>query len=942
MIAPSQRVALEGVDCEIAFDSLTRQLYATDASMYQIEPAAVAFPRGGQQTSALVKTAFEHGITLAPRGAGTGLAGGALSHGLILDFARHNRAISELNLEKRTVRVESGVVLDQLNAFLKPRGFCFGPDVATSSRATFGGMIANNSSGSNVPVYGCVADHVVAVEAVCPDGRIETFSPNMTGLPEHRRAVAELVADAAEEIRLRMPPGLPKRWPGYALDRLLREPSEFHQVLSGSEGTLAAILSAEVRIVPLPKRKTVGLIFFDSVAEALQATVALMDLKPAAIEHLDRFLFDPTRGQLAFKDARALLELDAKPTEAILLVEFYDDNDGRLQALKERKLGTRTLTLDDPAKIALVWNLRKAGLSLLSGVKGSAKPVTLIEDTGVRPEQLPEYAAGLRRILDRRGLRACFYGHAAAGLLHVRPVLDVSQPGDLKKFREVADETAALVKEFHGTLAGEHGVGMARVEYMTGQLGEPLVNAMRDIKRLFDPKGLFNPGKVIPDGRYKVDTYLRTPVPNGGLPFEPMLAFSRRDESFLANLSQCNGCGGCRKETPAMCPTFIATGDEAMSTRGRANAIRAALNGASGTDNPLQWEGLASTLASCLSCKACVVECPSNVNLPLLKAELVHARHKAETMPLSARAFSAVDQLGRAGTIFPSLSNGILTWNPARKAMQQLLGISTRRPLPPFAKERFDRWFEKRQPKGGSRGRVWLWDDTFARYHEPNVGQAAVALLEAAGFEVALVHGRKCCGRPAFSQGNLDEAARLGKHNIALILEQQCDPILFTEPSCYAMFADDYIELKLPGAEEARKRCVLAEKFLDDLLTREPKAIRFNRAPRRVVIHAHCHTKALMNPGFMKRLLERAPGIEAVLLNSGCCGMAGAFGMMESNYELSKQVFEPLKKQLDAQPPGTTVVASGTSCRHQIADLARLPPRHLLEVLAESIAPQSA
>jgi FAD/FMN-containing dehydrogenase/Fe-S oxidoreductase len=939
MITPSQRAALGNVDCEVAFDDLTRQLYATDASMHQVEPAAVAFPRGAGQTSAIVKAAAEIGIPIAPRGAGTGLAGGALGHGLVIEFARFNRVISGLDLEKRTVRAGAGVVLDQLNAFLKPHGFCFGPDVATSSRATLGGMIANNSSGSNVPVYGCVADHLRSVEVVCADGRIATLAPGMSALAEERQAIRSMIEDTAGEIRLRMPPGLPKRWPGYAMDRLLREPEAFHQVLSGSEGTLAAIVSAEVAIVPLPKRKTVGLIFFASVTEALQATVQLLDLKLAAIEHLDRFLLDPTRGQLAFKDARELLELDGKPCESILLLEFYGDAREQLDLLSKRRLGLRTLILERPAQVNLVWQLRKAGLSLLSGRKGAAKPVTVIEDSAVRPEQLPDYVAGLQTILKHRGLGACLYGHAAAGLLHVRPVLNLRRPEDLRKFREVAEDVAALVRRFNGTLAGEHGVGMARTEFMPGQLGDKLVGLMRDIKGVLDPKGLLNPGKIIPDGRYKVDTHLRVSTERRPpLPFSPVLAFSARDESFLANLDQCNGCGGCRKETPAMCPTFIATGQEVMSTRGRANAIRAALErrGTNGAD-PLSWNGLQTALGSCLSCKACATECPSNVNLPYLKAELANARQRRDGVPLSARVISNVDSLGRAGTAFPALANAFLTSSWVRRGMESVLGISARRPLPLFASERFDRWFARHSPeKKATRGRVLLWDDTFTRYHEPHIGRAAVALLAAAKFDVRLVSDRKCCGRPAFSQGRLDEAARLGSHNLQRLAGSD-DPILFLEPSCYSMFVDEYVELNLSGAREVKKRCFLAEQFLDDLLTREPGAIPFQSRPVRVAVHAHCHAKALMSPAFMTRLLQRAPGVEAVLLDTGCCGMAGAFGMMKANYDLSKAVARPLLELIAAQPPGTIIVASGTSCRHQIIDLAGITPKHLIEVLAEAM-----
>ncbi len=926
------------VDCEVAFDDLTRQLYATDASIYQMEPAAVAFPRSAQQAGAVIRAAADCGIPLTPRGAGTGLVGGAIGDGLIVEFARFNRQISNLDLERRTVRVGAGVVLDQLNAFLKPHGYAFGPDVATSSRATFGGMIANNSSGANVPVYGCVADHVISLDVILADGQSYTLGAGIQSMAERGPLLQGLAADSAEEIRLRMPPGLPKRWPGYGLDRFLRNPDGFHHLLAGSEGTLAAILSAEVKIVPLPRRKTVGLIFFASVTEAMQATVELLDLKAATIEHIDRVLFDQTRGQLAFRAARALLELDQKPCEAILMLEFYDDAGDQLRALAAKRLGLRTLVLEDAASIGLVWGLRKAGLSLLTGCKGSAKPVTAIEDTGVRPEQLPAYVAGLQAILSARQINACFYGHAAAGLLHVRPVLDLHLAEDRRKFREVADEVAALVRQFRGTLAGEHGVGMGRAEYMPAQLGEKLLGVMREVKRVFDPQWLFNPGKIMPDGRYKLDTHLRVERPLK-LSWEPILAFAAKDGSFLANLEQCNGCGGCRKETPAMCPTFQATGAEIMSTRGRANVIRAALDDRSpeGTD-PLLWKGLEEALSSCLSCKACETECPSNVNLALLKAEVLYARQERAGVPLSARVFSSVDLLGKLGCFAPRVANATLASALLKRGLQSWLGISAERALPPYALERFDQWFKCRPASvKNKRGRVLLWDDTFVRYHEPQVGRAAVAILEAAGFEVGLVAGRKCCGRPAFSQGCLHDAAALGRHNLALI-QNGSEPILFLEPSCYSMFVEEYVEMRLPGAEAVKPRCFLLEQFLDNLLAAEPQAIAFKKTTGRVAIHGHCHAKALLNPAFMKRLIERVPGREAVLLDTGCCGMAGAFGMMESKQELSKSIAAPLLAKLAAQPPGTVVAASGTSCRHQIAHLSPSRPRHLIEVLAESLA----
>lgn len=923
---------LEKVGCRLSFDKLTRLLYATDASIYQVEPAAVAFPSGANEAAAVVRAAAEAELPVIPRGAGSGLVGGAIGEGVVVEFSRFNRQITALDLEKRTVRAGAGVVLDQLNAFLKPHGYCFGPDVATSSRATLGGMIANNSSGAHVPVYGCTADHVRSLEVVRADGRIETLDH------QPRPALEQLVRAAAAEIEARMPATLLKRWPGYGVDRYLGDPNASH-LLAGSEGTLAAIVSAELKIVPLPRRKTLALIFFASVAEAMRATVELLDLTPAAIEHVDRVLFDQTRGQLAFQAARDLLELDRKPCESILLVEFFDDDGSRLEAVAAKKLGMRTLLLREAAAMGQVWNMRKAGLSLLTGCKGLAKPVTAIEDTAVDPRRLPKYVDGMMRILGARGLEACFYGHAASGLLHVRPVLDLHDAGDLRKFREVADEVAVLVREFGGSLAAEHGVGMARAEYMACQTGPRLLELMRAIKKNFDPTGLFNPGKVIPDGRWKIDTHLRMGAGyHLELPFQPVLAFAARDESFVGNLEQCNGCGGCRKDAPTMCPTFLATGEEIMSTRGRANAIRAALEGR-GAGEPLRGEELEAALANCLSCKACTTECPSNVNLALLKAELLHGRHQRYGITLRERVFSAVDFLGQAGCLTPRLANALLRSSAVRGMMRKFLGIAARRPLPPYAAQRFDRWFGRRRPESaGARGDVILWDDTFVRYHEPHIGRAAVAVLEAAGYKVTLAAGRKCCGRPAFSQGCLERAAALGRHNLRLLTQAApAAPVLFLEPSCYSMFAEDYIELRLPGAAEVKARSYLFEQFIDDLLAREPDAIPFSPKAEAVAIHGHCHAKSLVNAAFMKRLAARLPGRSAALLDTGCCGMAGAFGALESKYDLSVKVAQPLLAQVAAQGEGTVIIASGTSCRHQLEHLSRAHPVHMAEWLASSL-----
>ncbi len=1068
MSASTQDRLRRATGCELRFDDLTRQLYATDASLYQIEPAGVAFPRTAAEAGEVIRAAADEGMSVMPRGAGTGLAGGALGDGLVVDFARYNREIRDFNAESWTVRVGAGVVLDQLNAFLRPHGLWFGPDVATSSRATLGGMIANNSSGAHVPRYGTTADHVRSVEVVLVDGTVATAGGEGDGLAAQRAAVDALVDRYAAAIAERLPAGLMKRWPGYGFDRYLGSMHRRHnggtpgsiapspslplspsaseasgaegargrggegettygdlsRVIAGSEGTLAGIFSAELALVPLPARRGLGVIFFESVAEAMAATVELLDLEAAAIEHIDRLLFDQTRGQRAFRAARSLLRLDEEPCESILIVEFFEETagaevggytgetpvphrtgwkpvphplpDGRgsvrekLAALAKRAIGVRKLICTDEEEQALVWQVRKQGLNLLTACKGAAKPTPGIEDVCVRPERLPEYVRGVQGLFRRVGVEGSFYGHAASGLLHVRPKLDLHTREDIEKYRVIADEVSALTRQFKGSIAAEHGVGIARTEFLAEHLGPELMAASAELKRVFDPKGVLNPGKIVPDGRYRIDTRLRLGAGREiRLPFTPRLGFVERDGSFVGNLEQCNGNGHCLKHAVTMCPTYIATGEEFMTTRGRANAIRAALEGRiAGDGDPLASAELDAALSNCLSCKACKTECPSNVDLALLKAELNHAAHRRRgKVPLLDRMIAGADRLGRWGCATAAVSNAMLRSRVVRGLMSRTLGLARERTMPPYARERFDRWFRRRgsvapasrqwcgtgvspvqEHEPASRGRVILWDDTWVRYHEPGIGRAATAVLEACGFDVVLAEGRACCGRPAFSRGVLDEADRLGRHNVVMLDTHRRDagatpthrrdagatpdrlatgatserlggeaPIVFLEPSCYAMFVDEYLQLGIPGAAAVAERCVLFEGFMEELLSREPDALRLKAGVKHVAIHAHCHAKALTDVSVGAALARRIPGATVELLDTGCCGMAGAFGMLQRKYELSLQIAEPMVKLIRGLPAGAVVVASGTSCRHQIADLTEARPVHMAELLAAGL-----
>jgi FAD/FMN-containing dehydrogenase/Fe-S oxidoreductase len=941
-MTPAQQTSiLSAANCEIRFDALTRHLYARDASHYHVEPMAVAFPRGAKQASSVMQAAAEAGLPVIPRGAGTGLIGGALGEGVVVDFSRYNRGMADFSAERRTIRVGAGVVLDQLNGFLQQHGLCFGPDVATSSRATLGGMIANNSSGAHAPYYGLTSDHVIGLELVMADGGVLMTGPQRDTLQKQRETIENLVFLHGLEISDRRPPGLKKRWPAYAIERCLKGDVNINEILCGSEGTLAAITSAELRLVPLPKSKGLALLFFDSVTDAMQASIQLLDLEPAAIEHVDRPLLDQTRGKLKFQRARDLLDLDANPCESVLAVEFFDDVEDKLRGVLAKRLTPRSKMLLEPADAALFWNMRKAGLSLLTGRSGDAKPVTVIEDCAVMPERLPAYVAGVRSILDRHGLAASFYGHAASGLLHIRPILDLHSPAGVKLFRQLALDVAALVSEFKGSLTAEHGVGMAHTESMREHLGEALLGVMKEIKRSFDPYNVLNPGKVIPDGRYEIDENLRLARRHEiKLPFEPALAFKAKDGSFIRNLEQCNGCGACLKWTPTMCPTYVATGEEGMSTRGRANLIQAALELNAGGD-PLCSPELEHALTNCISCKACTTECPSNVNMSLLKAELQHARIRREGLSLRERLFSNVDRLGRMGCSMPTLANWALESAFTRSWIGRLLGLAPERALPRYTRNRFDFWFANREPRGrvAPRGRVILWDDTFVRYHEPDIGIAAVLVLEAAGFEVTLLGERKCCGRPAFSQGNLDAARSNGEYNVAM-LHAQVDqaPIIFLEPSCWSMFAEDSAEMDIPNAQRVAGRCFLFEPFLARLLEVDPKALAFNHRAGNVAIHVHCHAKSMTDIQQFVDLASCLPNRTVKLLESGCCGMAGGFGMLKSKFELSLKIGTTLADQLKTLPFNTTVIASGASCRHQIAHLVNVRVRHMAELLSESLA----
>jgi len=919
---------------EVRFDEAHRWLYATDASIYEIPPLGVVMPRDRQAVHRAIEICADHGVPVHPRGAGTGLAGGCLGAGVVLDLARHLTAIGPVDPQTATVAVEPGVVLDRLNQAVAGHGLMFGPDPATASRCTLGGMIGTNASGAHSLLYGKTSENLAGLTVMTADGH-----ELVAGATPYDAAAVAIATRHAAEIRRRFPT-LQRRVAGYDLLALLDRPAAgVTPLLTGSEGTLAVTLTATLRLVPLPAHRVVAVVCFDDPVEAMAAAVAALALGPAAVEHIDRLLLDQTAGKPAYE--RLLAFLAGEVPASLICVELFGASEAevadRLTAVQGAFPGRRILVRRTASEQAELWALRRAGLGLLMSKRGAAKPIPFMEDTAVPPEHLADYYDGVREILVSRGLEASFYGHAGVGLLHLRPVLDLHLASDVAVMRQVAAEIADLAISFHGAVSGEHGDGRARSEWLGRAYGEEVLAAFREVKTLFDPRHLLNPGIIAGDPPPRMDEHLRYGgVYRPRLP-APALRFTR-DGDWLAAIEQCNGCGGCRKTATTMCPTFIATGDEADSTRGRANLYRAAVSGR-------LYDGLASAalheaLATCLGCKGCAMECPSGVDMALLKAAALHHRYQHRAPSLATRLLARPDRLGRWLAPLAPIANRIAASRPGR-ALLARAGLDPRRTLPAVSgADGLRRWFQRR---GGSppgpRGPVVLWVDCFADRFEPEIGRAAVVVLEAVGYQVVLV-GHQCCGRPAFSQGLIATARALAVANVAGLLPHARAgvEIVCLEPSCASMVAGDYREL-LAGDDQAlvAGQVISLEGLLARLLGEAPDAVPLRPGDAPILLHPHCHTRAGEGPGPALAVLGHLTGDRVVDLDAGCCGMAGAFGYQSDHYDLSVRVGARLADRLGREAQDAPLVACGTSCRHQIRHLTGRDARHLAVVVAEAL-----
>ena len=956
----TQRLERE-LDGEVQFDEYSRHMFSRDASMYSITPLCIVFPRHADDVAATVRIAAAYGVAVTPRGAGTSLAGQTVGAGIVVDFSRHMRSILELDPRRRIARVEVGVVQDELNGAAAPFGLMFGPDTSTSNRATIGGMLGNNSAGSGSLRFGMTIDHVRAVDVVLSDGSIARFAP-VDDIERHRRAsvptlegslyreLPVIVEKNADAIATGFPPFW-RRACGYRLDRLAdpETPFDLARFIVGSEGTLAIATAVEVDLVPKPKHTVYAVGHFDATQKAIEATTDALSCEPAQVELMDKTILDLSRQKLEYASLGDSLVGDPA---ALLFVSFTGDDlddvltrlDGLIDLWQRNGHGYHTLRLVTAEQQSALLKVRKSSLGLLMAAsEGSNRPLAFVEDTAVPPEVLAEYTARFAKILDEYDMTAGFYGHCSVGCLHIRPFVDLSRPDEIVRMRAVAERIKDLVKEFGGVNSSEHGDGLARSEFNREIFGDELYEAMRDVKRLFDPDQRMNPGKIVDAPRMTEN------LRDANLPPTPLL-HTRLDFELLDGMrgaaDRCMNIGLCRKSTTGvMCPSYIATREEEHATRGRANALVKALS----EPDPkaaLGSERLHEILDLCLMCKACKAECPLGVDMAKLKSETLSHYHDEHGVPLRSRIFGSIRELNRLGSALGPVANLAGRSRLARRVMARAIGIAPQRPMPQYKFRNLIRWYGTNGRRGQpatSIGTVNFLADSFTSFTAPHIGRAAIGLLQRSGWNVDLASAG-CCGRSALSKGLVDEATAKAKALVSQLHDDTVadSPIVGCEPSCLFTLRDEHASM-MPGdpkvkAVAARVRQVeelLGEAIDDGRLVLAPDSW---LAGRKILYHGHCHQKAEVGTAATVALLRRIPGAEVVEIDAGCCGMAGSFGYEAEHYDISMKVgTDRLFPSIEAAGRTTIVAATGTSCREQIFHGADRSAWHPVELVAEAL-----
>lgn len=962
-------VVLEG---QLFHDTTMRTLYATDASAYREMPLAVAIPKSVADIKKLIHFAHQEKTSLIPRTAGTSLAGQVVGNGIIVDVSRHFTKILELNKEENWVRVQPGVVRDELNLFLKPHGLFFGPETSTANRAMIGGMVGNNSCGSNSVVYRSTREHLLEVKALLSNGEeaefkslgIEDFHQKCEGDKLEAniyKTVRSLLSnyENQEEIRKEFPKkSIDRRNTGYAVDILLEsapftaggEEFNFCRLVAGSEGTLAFITEIKLNVVPLPPGE-IGLlcVHFNSIDEALRANLIALKHKPSASELIDHYILDCTKDNIEQSKNRFFVLGDPG---AILVIEFARENKEEITAIaqqvesemKAAGLGYHFPLLfgNDTKKI---WTLRKAGLGLLSNLPGDEKAVPVIEDTAVDVNDLPAYIRDFNEILKKYNLYSVHYAHAGSGEIHLRPIINLKTKEGNQLFRTIAEEIATLVKKYNGSLSGEHGDGRLRGEFIRQMVGEKNYRLLKEIKKAWDPNNIFNPNKIVDTP--SMNTMLRYTPGQHTPKFETVFRYYNQD--VLQHAEQCNGSGDCRKthlSGGTMCPSYMATRNEKDTTRARANILREFLTN-SNKINRFDHQEIKEVMDLCLSCKACKSECPSNVDMAKLKAEWLQQYYDANGVPLRSRLIASFNASAKLGSIAPALYNFVMTNGAISKLVKRFSGFAIQRSMPTLYKITLKRWYynhKRKQSREQGTKRVYLFCDEFTNYNDTEIGIKAILLLEKLGYEV-IIPDHEESGRAWLSKGLVRAAKKIANKNISLLSPYITaeTPLIGIEPSTILTFRDEYVDLANDDQFETAKQLADNVYTIDEFMANEIEkghinSSQFTREKKSIKLHGHCQQKALSSVAPSVKLLSLPENYSVSTIASGCCGMAGSFGYEKEHFEVSQQIGElVLFPTIRKQPEDVIIAAPGTSCRHQIKDGTGKKSLHPVEILYEAL-----
>lgn len=946
---PFSRELKQQIEGEVLFDPITRQVYSVDASIFEIEPVGVVIPKTQADLVKIVQIATRYHVPLIARGAATGITGGCLGRGLIVDVSKYLTNILEVNLGQEFVTCEPGVIQDTLNAQLDPYHYRLGPDTSTGNRATLGGMLANNAAGSHSLRYGRMVDHVHSVELLLANGENILFSPLTKEEWERKRELStceghiyreiwRIRETYKDEIAKRFPP-IPRRVSGYNLDELIKTDSiNLAKLITGSEGTLGIATKMTLKITPKAKTSGLCLLHFKEMLNAMHFVPQLLTYSPMALEMLDDQIIELGRSSPSLRGQLDWLKGHPK---ALLIVELEGENQEEIeeklscfaQEAKNRQMGYAQTVILNPTEMAKVWKLRKAGLGILLSKRTWSRAIAFLEDISVHPSQLTPFMERFLDYLKSKNKVAGIYGHVGSGCLHIRPYINLSKPEELALMKQMMLDVSDLLLKYGGALSGEHGDGLIRSWLNPKMFGEKITQAFVEIKRAFDPYHLMNPGKITlaeePFAPLRSSPQQHIEAPSTFLNFKP-------EGGFALAVDLCNGNGLCRKKEDLMCPSFQATHEEFHSTRARAQALRAVIHGhlpISEFTSPRMHE----VMDLCISCKGCKTECPSQVDMAKMKAEFLYHYQKQHGTSMRSYLLGHIGLINRWTSPFARLFNPLIQTERFKQFLNYL-GIASERSLPPLATSRFSKWLKYySQPK--SKKQIVLFNDTFNEFNEPQIGQAAIKILNALDYEV-IVPRWTCCGRPLISKGLLKQAKQQAKKVIQTLYSLRL-PIIGLEPSCILTIKDDYLsllpEFPIYQIQELTSRCFTLDEFLASLVDEGAFILPFGEQNQEVKVHGHCHQKALVGMAPTLKVLNAISGLKGSEIRSGCCGMAGSFGYEKEHYDVSMKIGELNLFPAIRRHPEALFIANGISCRHQILDGTGQRAYHLAEAIDQML-----